>query len=88
MQNNGIAVKSYQNLTRKGGESRKTVDIPELFRFSELLPLAPENCNLNNFVWVFLHILSGVFRLSVKYGVLRFLLSSCCHADNNTANSK
>ena len=43
-----------------------------------LFPLAPENCNLNNFVWVFLLILSGVFRLSVKYGLSRFLLSLCC----------
>ena len=44
---------------------------------------APENCNLNNFVWVFLLILSGVLRLSVKYGLSRFLLSSCCHANND-----
>ena len=48
-----------------------------------LFPLAPENCNLNNFVWVFLLILSGVFRLSVKYELSRFLLSLCCHADND-----
>lgn len=45
--------------------------------------LAPENCNLNNFVWVFLLILSGVFRLSIKYGLSRFLLSVCCHADKH-----
>ena len=49
----------------------------------QLFPLAPENCNLNNFVWVFLHTLSGVFRLSAKYGLSRFLLSSCCHANND-----
>ena len=42
------------------------------------ITLAPENRNLNNFVWVFLLILSGVLRLSVKYGLSRFLLSSCC----------
>ena len=48
-----------------------------------LFPLAPENCDLNNFVWVFLLILSGVFRLSTKYGLSRFLLSLCCHADKN-----
>jgi len=49
----------------------------------KLFPLAPENCNLNNFVWVFLLILSGVFRLSVKYGLSRFLLSLCCHANKD-----
>ena len=47
------------------------------------LSIAPENCNLNNFVWVFLLILSGVFRLSIKYGLSRFLLSLCCHANND-----
>jgi hypothetical protein len=30
-----------------------------------------------------LHTLSGVFRLSAKYGLSRFLLSSCCHANND-----
>ena len=48
-----------------------------------LFPLAPKNHHLNNFVWVFLLILSGVFRLSIKYGLLRFLLSVCCHADKD-----
>ena len=43
-----------------------------------LFPLAPENCELNNFVWAFLLILSGVLRLSIKYGLSRFLLSLCC----------
>ena len=45
-----------------------------------LLPLAPENCELNNFVWVLLLILSGVYRLSIRYGLSRFLLSLCCNA--------
>ena len=48
-----------------------------------LLFFAPENCDLNNFVWAFLLILSGVFRLSIKYGLSRFLLSLCCHANND-----
>ena len=52
-------------------------------KYLVLFPLALENCNLNNFVWVFLHTLSGVFRLSAKYGLSRFLLSSCCHANND-----
>ena len=61
----------------KQGKSLKNYAI---FRFSckpkgGLFRL-PENCNLNSFVWVFLLILSGVFRLSVKYGLPRFLLST------------
>ena len=51
-----------------------------IFTGVQSFPLAPENCDLNNFVWVFLLILSGVFRLSIKYGLSKFLLSLCCHA--------
>ena len=53
-------------------------------RVTSLFPLAPENCDLNNYVWVFLLILSGVLRLSIKYGLSRFLLSVCCHADRTS----
>ena len=38
--------------------------IPTAKGFVVSSPLAPENCNLNNFVLVFLLTLSGVFRIS------------------------
>ena len=64
-------------------KAKTTEESSAVLQMHGLFPLAPENCNLNNFVWVFLLILSGVFRLSVKYGLSRFLLSSCCHANND-----
>ena len=54
----------------------EALDITRGSDFFYLFQLVAENCNLNSFVWVFLLILSGVFRLSVKYGLPRFLLSA------------
>ena len=89
MQNNCMKAESYQKLIRRDERIRKTVGITRFFEFFELFPLAPENCDLNNFVWVFLLTLSRVFRLSIKYGLSGFLLSVCCHADRNSiANFK
>ena len=63
----------------KGHQSGKKPLFMSFFKGMKSFPLAPENCDLNNFVWAFLLILSGVFRLSIKYGLSRFLLSLCCH---------
>ena len=75
--------KNWNNVCCKWHKHGKKPLFMGFFKGVKLFPFAPENCNLNKFVWIFLHTLSGVFRLSAKYGLSRFLLSSCCHANND-----